>query len=150
LKDRIKARVFPSVIVVALVLGAISGALVWLGKNDVRDPAEVTINGTVYSTALTDLSLKGLGLDDDDIAPLKYMTKLISLNLADNEITDLSALSGLTKLWYLNLNNNEIEDLDPLMEVSSLFIVLVLGNPVDSDQVAELRETLPHCLVLAF
>jgi hypothetical protein len=37
---------------------------------------EFIIKGVEYSTSLTELYLSGMGLEDDDIVPLQYMTYL--------------------------------------------------------------------------
>ena len=69
-------------------------------------PAEVKIGEETYSTGLTELDLSGKGLTDDDIVNLKFMTKLIRLDISVNSIKSLTALSeqekrqGYTILFY--------------------------------------------------
>ena len=55
---------------------------------------EVIIDGTTYSTTLTALSLRGQGLTNEDIEPLRYMTNLLVLELIGNQITDGFVVSG--------------------------------------------------------
>jgi serine/threonine protein kinase len=55
----------------------------------------IIINGTQYSTDSTELSLSYQGLTSADIEPLKYMTKLTTLSLNGNKISDISILADL-------------------------------------------------------
>jgi len=110
----------------------------------------IIINGERYSTTLDSLYLIDLGLNDEDIEPIRYMKKLdylflcgneisdltplaeltllTCLRLDDNQISDLSPLSGLVKLQYLFLDNNQIDDFTPLQNLPILEEVSVKGN----------------------
>ena len=70
------------------------------------------------------------------------------LDLADNRISDISALSGLNELYWLFLSDNNISDITPLKSLSRLDCLDIIDNPIPSEQVAELEETLPCCLIL--
>ncbi|MCL2402409.1 MAG: leucine-rich repeat domain-containing protein [Oscillospiraceae bacterium] len=94
-------------------------------------PAYITIRGEQISTAETELFLWGsMGLTDEDIVPLRYMTNLTHLDLRFNQIRDLTPLAGLTNLTYLNLVNNDIRDLTPLSNLMSLTELDLRGNRV--------------------
>jgi internalin A len=45
---------------------------------------------------------------------LQHCTAVMSINLADNEITDLTPLAGLIHLQSINLAKNKIENIQPL------------------------------------
>ena len=66
-------------------------------------PDSITIEGVEYNTSLTELDLSFMGVTNEDIIPLKYMTNLTSLSLSFNQISDLYSLSNLTNLLYLEL-----------------------------------------------
>jgi len=70
----------------------------------------ITIKNIEYSTSLTELTLWETDLQDEDIAPLKYMKELTKLRLV--------------------FCNNYISDLTPLADLSSLSRLLVFGNPI--------------------
>ena len=85
----------------------------------------VTIGGQEYSTALTELDLRGKGLTDGEIVPLAKMTNLKILQLDGNHLTDLSPLAGLTQLETLHLGgdaggNESLQDLSPLAGLTNL------------------------------
>ena len=83
-------------------------------------PDFIVINGEKYSTSLTELRLTYMGLSNNDIKSLRYMTKLKFLNLRNNRITDISPLSALTNLTELWLDENPITDIRPLSTLTSL------------------------------
>ena len=93
---------------------------------------KVTIGGEAYSTALTELDLSNLGLENADLQNLAEMKDLKGLNLSGNtEITDLSPLSGLTNLEVLQLSDgnsmvySELSDLTPLENLTNLRVLLI-------------------------
>ena len=83
-----------------------------------------------------------------DISVLRGLTALEILDLSDNRISDISALSGLNELYWLFLSDNNISDITPLKSLSRLDSLDIIDNPVPSEQVAELEDTLPRCLIL--
>ncbi|MGN1120279.1 MAG: leucine-rich repeat domain-containing protein, partial [Oscillospiraceae bacterium] len=48
------------------------------------------------------------------------MTKLQTIYISDNHISDLSPLSGLPELETIWCNNNDIYDISPLMGMTSI------------------------------
>ena len=97
-----------------------------------RNIGFIIIREQGYSTALTELRLSFMNLQDNDIAPLRYMVNLERLDLSFNQISDLSPLSGLTNLEWLFLSTNEISDLSPLSGLANL-ASLSLGENEISD-----------------
>ncbi len=95
-------------------------------ENPAADMAPtVTIGGQEYSTALTELDLRGKGLTDEDILPLREMTNLKKLQLDGNQLTDLSPLTALTQLETLHLGgdaggNESLQNLSPLAGLTNL------------------------------
>jgi hypothetical protein len=90
----------------------------------------ITIKGEQYSTSLTGLDLSRLDLTDADIEPLRYMTNLTRLELANNQISNVSPLKGLTNLTYLGLGNNQISDISPLKGLTNLMGLSLSGNQI--------------------
>ena len=86
---------------------------------------KVTIAGQEYSTAETELDLRGKGLTDADILPLAEMTSLKKLQLDGNQLTDLSPLEDLIQLEVLHLGgdargNESLQDLSSLAGLTHL------------------------------
>lgn len=90
----------------------------------------ITIRGIEYSTSLTELTIADVGLTNNEIEPLKYMTNLAKLELHGNNISDISALSGLIKLQELKLSDNHISDITPLSELKNLKILKLGVNNI--------------------
>ena len=88
----------------------------------------ITIQGTEYSTDLTELDLGSLYLTDADIEPLEYMVNLRSLDLRQNQLTDLTPLAGLTQLESLELRGNDLLDLTPLAGLTNLKTLRLGGS----------------------
>ena len=87
---------------------------------DIEDDGveELTLGGKTFSSDVTELDLRGLGLTD--ISVLSKCTELTKLDLRDNSISDISALVDLQKLEWLCLWNNKVEDIRPLMTLIKL------------------------------
>lgn len=62
-------------------------------------------------------------------------------------ITDISALSGLTNVKLLDLSDNNISDFTALYGLQTLAELDVSGNSITSEQLTELEQSLPNCLV---
>ena len=92
--------------------------------------AHVTIAGQQFSTSLTTLDLRDMGLRNEDIAPLRYMTNLTTLNLNNNQISDLSPLSGLTTLVTLRMSINQVTSLVHLSGLTNLTELRLDINPI--------------------
>ena len=83
-------------------------------------------------TALVELNLSDLG-GLYNVRFLSGLTRLRTLDLSDNAITDLSPLAGLTALRTLNLNENTIHDLSPLAGLTELEVLELGVNLYISD-----------------
>jgi Leucine-rich repeat (LRR) protein len=70
------------------------------------------------------------------------------LDLSFNKIRDLSPLASLSALETLDLRYNNISSLGPLMRMNSLKKLDLSGNPLEPEQIAELREYLPDCEII--
>jgi len=107
----------------------------------------ITIKDVVYSTSLTSLSLINMGLTNEDIVLLRYMTNLVHLDLGVrpccgpepcypdcsiwlNQISNISPLSGLANLEVLYLNDLQIESITPLSGLTSLTWLRLDGNQI--------------------
>ena len=98
-------------------------------KTTATPVAFITIQGKQYSTSLTELNLSTMALSNEDIEPLKHMTKLTKLILSHNKISDINALTGLTKLRWLSLDDNSLSDLSGLRGLY-LCDLLLRGNQI--------------------
>ena len=140
---------------VRAIAGAVGLDVKWDGDTStvVLATPIIIIKGIEYSTDIAELDLSLKELTNDDIEPLRKMTKLINLNLALNQISDISPLKGLINLtslslWYNNINdisfignltnlktlylfNNQISDISPLSGLTNLFSLDLSGNQID-------------------
>ena len=62
------------------------------------------------------------------------LTKLTSLNLSGNQISDIKPLSNLTNLTFLDLSGNQISDIKPLSNLTKLTSLDLAKNPLTSKQ----------------
>ena len=62
------------------------------------------------------------------------LTKLTSLELWGNKISDIKPLSNLTNLTFLDLSVNKISDIQPLSNLTKLTEVDLAKNPLTSKQ----------------
>ena len=62
------------------------------------------------------------------------LTKLTSLYLGENQISDIKPLSNLTNLTELYLLFNQISDIKPLSNLTNLTELYLSGNPLTSKQ----------------
>ena len=71
---------------------------------------------------LVELNISAMGLSNEQLAALAGLTKLESLKLAGNNITDLSPIARLTNLRTLDISSNPIADLRlrPVIELPNL------------------------------
>ena len=65
----------------------------------------------VTDKALTNWTLRDLG-------PLAKVTRLMTLNLNDNQVSDLAPLAKQTELNLLMLERNKVSDLTPLVNAA--------------------------------
>ena len=61
---------------------------------------------------------------------LSHFSKLNSLYLDHNEITDIKVLNELKWLGTINLKHNNITDLSPLSELKELRYTFLQNNPI--------------------
>ena len=69
---------------------------------------------------LVELEIAFISVSNEHLAVVGGLTKLESLKLLGNSISDLSPLAGLVNLWHLDLSSNQIEDLSPLVGLVQL------------------------------
>ena len=88
----------------------------------------VRTDAKTFSTALKANPTKKL--DDRSVAPIKYCTDLIALDLGHNKVRDLSILSGMKNLQYLILVGCDAVDISPLAELTELRYVELFANDI--------------------
>lgn len=77
------------------------------------------IEGLQYCTGVTHIDLNGDNIED--LSPLKSLTNLKWLNIANNsKLNDLSYLKGLTSLTWLDFDNTNVKDLTPINGLTNL------------------------------
>jgi internalin A len=79
-------------------------------------------------TKLTSLYLSGNQISD--IKPLSNLTNLTSLSLSENKISDIKPLSNLTNLTTLYLGGNKISDIKPLSNLTNLTTLYLWVNKI--------------------
>ena len=78
-------------------------------------------NNLLPLSSLTKLTTLWLDTNQiSDISPLGSLTNLTYLNLDVNQISNISSLGSLTNLTELRLRWNQISDISPLVENSGL------------------------------
>ena len=77
-----------------------------------EQPTTVTIGGLEFDTSSTHLILNDMHLTEEDLAPLRYFSHLIYLNLSGNSILDLSQtyIPKMTNLINLDISGNATRD----------------------------------------
>jgi internalin A len=94
-----------------------------------------TQNCSQANQTLTKLTSLDLGENEiSDIKPLSNLTKLTSLSLWGNQISDIKPLSNLTNLTSLHLSGNQISDIKPLSNLTNLTFLGLAKNPLTSKQ----------------
>ena len=78
--------------------------------------------------------LDGIGLTDEDIAPLADLYSLETLSLRRNMLSDLSALSALGGLRELDVSDNRVRNLTPLSGLKNLRSLTLDRNPIEDCQ----------------
>ena len=89
--------------------------------------------GVADLSALSELDLWGLDLNDNaitDIEPLGNLVGLVQLNLDGNAVSDLGPLANLSELEGLRLNDNAVSDLGPLANLVELERLYLDDNSV--------------------
>ena len=67
----------------------------------------------------------------EELAPLRYCTDLVALDLGHMFFKDLSFLEGLTKLKYLILVEERFHDISPLASLEELEYLELFNNTID-------------------
>ena len=132
------------------------------GGNEVADISAV-VN-------LTNLSI--LRFSDNHVsslAPLMNLTHLTVLRFSDNEVSSINVLAGMTELRELWFYNNYVEDISVLSELTELEYLYMIGNEISdasavmnlynlkelgltrnnisNDQISQIKETIPECVI---
>ena len=82
-----------------------------------------------------------------DISPLQPLSNLTYLDASSNHIDDITSLQFLSELVELFLYDNQITDITPLKSLVNLQQVDLYGNPLTPEQLWELQEALPDCVI---
>jgi Leucine-rich repeat (LRR) protein len=83
-----------------------------------------------------------------DLSPLADLEGLETLGLSYTRVSDLSPLAELKNLHELELCDTQVSDLSPLAELKNLRKLHLHGAPVSNEQVQELKQALPNCVIL--
>ena len=77
---------------------------------------------------------------------LENLTKLETLNLTSNQLTDVKGLEKLTQLTYLDLTNAHLTNVTGLEKLTNLtYLDLDHNHDLTKAQIAELQKALPKC-----
>jgi len=87
----------------------------------------ITIKGVEYSTSMTGINLT---LNDEEIAPLRYMTNLTRLHLNGEQLSDITPLAELKNLTELALWAHHVSDLTPLASLTNLTKLHIYSNQI--------------------
>ncbi len=79
-----------------------------------------------FVAAVTDLSAPGAQIRS--LAGIENLTRLTTLRIRANSITDIRPLRDLTSLTHLNLAANSISDIDPLGGLTELTFLAINDN----------------------
>ncbi len=140
-----------------------SGALVLeIAQNDNRlDVSYITAQGKVTNeqlapikdlTRLAQLNLRGLEIGDEALVYLAGQKSLVRLHLEKTKISDkgLEHLKGLENLEYLNLYGTEIGDagLEHLITLKKLKSLYLWQTKVTDEGVKKLQAALPELKII--
>lgn len=126
LKFRARAGYFIAVALTILTLAGCSASI-----RVVDESAPIAIRDASFPRETTSVELTGLDLGDDEIRGVGKLTRLKTLVLWGNDITDVTELSNLTELEHLDLFNNSVTDIAPLSSLTSLEYLDISWNPID-------------------
>ena len=88
-----------------------------------------------YSVVSVDLADKNL----TDISPLANLPAVISLNLSSNHISSTRPLEQIEHRETLKLSDNELRDGDSLYRLGDVRFLTISGNPLDAAFIEEWR-----------
>jgi len=94
-------------------------------------PVTITIGNRLIGTSTTGLDLSGMGLQDADIEPLRYLPHLTWIDLSVNQISNIEPLAGLANLTWIDLSNNQISDISTLANLSHLETIVLWNNQIN-------------------
>ena len=75
-------------------------------------------------------------------------TKVQTLDLSEQNISNVEILAHLTDLKSLFLRGNDIKELTPLFGLKNLTEIHLAGNPIPTDQLNAFRSSTPNCTVV--
>jgi hypothetical protein len=140
-----------------------TGALVLeIAQNDNRlDVSYITAQGKITNeqlaplkelTRLAHLNLRGLEIGDDGLVHISQQKTLVRLHLEKTKITDkgLEQVKGLENLEYLNVYGTEITDvgLTHLTNLKKLKSLYLWQTKVTDEGVKKLQEALPSLKIV--
>ena len=111
-----------------------------LMSNDVTD---ISVLSGLTGLREVHLSFNSIG----NISALSGLTGITELSLDYCGISDISALASLSSLTYLGVENNNISDITALKGLTNLKMLYIGGNPLTAEQILELQQALPNCLI---
>ena len=83
-----------------------------------------------------------------DVKGLEKLTQLRALHLDRNQLTDVKGLEKLTQLTRLYLTLNQLTDVKGLEKLTKLERLVLMYNPdLTKAQMAELKKALPKCKI---
>ena len=88
-----------------------------------------------YSVVSVDLADKNL----TDISPLANLPAVIRLDLSSNHISDIRPLEQIEQLETLKLSDNELRDGDYLYRLGDVRFLTISGNPLDAAFIEQWR-----------
>ena len=93
--------------------------------------------------------LKTLSLENNkltDVKGLEKLTQLTKLYLGKNQLTDVKGLEKLIRLTQLSLENNRLTDVKGIEKLTQLTWLDLRGNPnLTKAQIDQLQKALPRC-----
>ena len=112
---------------------------------------DVSNNNVTDISSLAGLTkLISIKATDNNISIISALEKLLSLQIlviSNNPISDISVLSNLRNLEGLLLEGANISDLKPLFELTRLHSLHLNNNPIEVEQLNELRLRLPSTMI---
>ena len=84
----------------------------------------------------------------EDLSPFASCPNLLYLEMGNTHVSDLSPLAQCKNLCHLNIGTNiNITDISPLYELDMKRLWIGSYTPVPAEQVAEMQERHPGCIV---
>ena len=98
---------------------------------------------------MPELEVVGISMTGiSDLSPFSSCSKLKWMEAGNCKLSDLSPLAECKALRHLNVGTNSgVKDISPLYDLELKRLWLGVGDPVPSEQVAEMRSRHPKCEV---